>query len=285
MKALLFFLSFLPAVVARGQQKHVHKIFDVHLHGSSNQQQQIQTLQNAGIYKVALSTSWNLQNSYRDMQGMKILFGLMLPCPGGKVPYSLQQCFDTGHDWPPIEWVESQIKSGNIDYFGEILNQYCGISPADTMLYPYYRLAQKYNLPVGIHTGGAGPGHGSALFKMDMGNPSLLKTLLAQFPKLKIWIMHAGDQYYKETINVMRQHQQVYADISVISNPDIVPAEKFSFIMKSFVDAGLTNRLMFGTDNGDIQKVVQSVEQLDFLSAKQKKKLYYKNAERFFKGN
>jgi predicted TIM-barrel fold metal-dependent hydrolase len=55
--------------------------------------------------------------------------------------------------------------------------------------------------------------------------------------------------------------------------------------MKAFMDAKLENRLMFGTDNGDIDKVVRSVEDLRFLSKEQKKKLYYKNAERFFESS
>jgi len=264
------------------QQLSSRKIFDVHLHGSKDPSSQIQTLQQAGVYKAAMSSSWDLQSSYRNINGTEFLYGLMFPCPEGKVPYSLQPCYNDGGDWPPVEWVEQQIKSERIDYLGEILNQYYGISPSDSIFYPYYDLAQKYNLPVGIHTGGAGPDHGSPNFKWEMGSPLLMKEMLSRYPDLKVWIMHAGDQYYKETIEVMQENKGVYADISVISNPDIVPADKFSMIMKSFMDAGLEDRLMFGTDNGDIDKVISAVETLDFLSTGQKDKLYYQNAERFF---
>lgn len=240
------------------------------------------TLQKAGVYKAAISTSWELQNSYRKIPNAHLLYGLMFPCPNGKVPYSLQPCFSMGEDWPSINWVEQQIKDGKIDYLGEILNQYYGISSSDSLLFPYYGLAQKYHLPVGIHTGGAGPNHGSSNFKMEMGNPLLLKTMLSRFPNLKVWIMHSGDQYYKETIEVMQENELVYSDISVISNPDIVPPDTFSIIMKAFIDAGLEDRLMFGTDNGNIEKVIMAVKALDFLSVEQKEKLYYQNAERFF---
>lgn len=258
------------------------KIFDVHLHGSENPAAQMQALQKAGVYKAAISTSWDLQNSYREMRGVGLLYGLMFPCPGGKVPYSLQPCYGDGSDWPPVSWVEQQIKAGRIDYFGEILNQYYGISPSDTLLFPYYRLAEKYRIPVGIHTGGAGPGHGSQNFKPAMGDPSLLKAMLQKFPDLKVWIMHGGDEYYKETISIMKENKGVYADISVISNPDIVPPGKFSAVMKAFLEAGLEDRLLFGTDNGDIEKVAKAVEALPFISERQKVKLYHQNAERFF---
>lgn len=282
MKTLLCFFIFLSGATFINQHKVPQRVFDVHLHGSKDPSAQIRALQKAGVYKAAISTSWSLQNSYRGISDMNMLYGLMLPCPNGKVPYSLQPCYDTGNDWPSVGWVEQQIREGKIDYLGEILSQYYGISSSDSMLYPYYSVAQKYGLPVGIHTGGAGPNHGSPNFKMEMGSPLLLQTMMARFPDLKVWIMHAGDQYYPETIRIMKENRLVYTDVSVISNPDIVPAEKFSIIMKAFIDAGLEDRLMFGTDNGDIERVIKAIEALDFLSERQKEKLYYQNAELFF---
>lgn len=258
------------------------RIFDVHLHGSKDPSAQMLELQKAGIYKVAISTSWDLQNRYRNLSTIQILYGLMFPCPNGKVPYSLQPCYSQEEDWPPLAWVEEQIKQGNIDYFGEVLSQYYGISSSDSLLFPYYRLAERYGLPVGIHTGGAGPDHGSPNFKLEMGSPLLLTRMLSRFPILKVWIMHSGVQDYKETITIMQRHKRVYADLSVISNPDIVPLDIFSAIMKAFIDAGLEDRLMFGSDNGEVEKVIKAVESLDFLSENQKKKLYYQNAELFF---
>ena len=282
MKQLCYASALFACLAFQCKSALAQKIFDVHVHGTKGAAAQMQALQKAGVYKAAISTSWDLQNSYRGISKIDLLYGLMFPCPNGKVPYSLQPCFDEGQDWPAVAWVEEQIRKGRIDYFGELLSQYYGISSSDTLLFPYYRLAEQYNLPVGIHTGGAGPGHGSPNFKLELGNPLLQSSMLSHFPSLKVWIMHSGDQAYKETINIMRAHQQVYADISVISNPDIVPFEAFADIMKAMLDAGLEDRLMFGTDNGDIAKVVRSVEALSFLSKEQKEKLYYRNAERFF---
>ena len=260
----------------------VQKVFDVHLHGARDAATQLLELENAGVYKAAISTSWNSQDSYRGKSKMNLLFGLMFPCPNGKVPYSLQPCYADAQDWPSLAWVETQIREGKIDFFGEILSQYYGISSSDSLLFPYYALAEEYKLPVGVHTGGAGPNHGSPNFKMELGNPLLLEKMLKQFPNLKVWIMHSGDQYHQETIVVMQRHKHVYADISVISNPDIVAPERFAGLMKSFVQEGLEDRLMFGTDNGNIQKVIATIEALPFLSKLQKDKIFYLNAERFF---
>ena len=259
------------------------RIFDVHIHGTSDITAQLKALDQAGVYKAAISTSLDLQQRYRDELKPELLFGLMFPCPNGKVPYSLQPCYEDGKEWPSLDWVEQQIKNGTIDFIGEILSQYFGISSSDSLLFPYYALAEKYNIPVGIHTGGAGPGHGSPNFKMELGNPLLMESMLEHFPKLRVWIMHGGDQYYRETVMLMKKHNLVYADISVISNPDIMPPAQFSQMMKTFIDAGLQDRLMFGTDNGNIEKVVEAIEALDFLSKAQKDKIFYRNAENFFK--
>jgi len=281
MKELLFFLV-IAYVSLSLKTNERQKVFDVHIHGSKDASAQLIALQQAGVYKAAISTSWDLQNNYRDKSNLNLLFGLMFPCPNGKVPYSLQPCYSDGQDWPSISWVEAQIKEGKIDFFGEILSQYYGISSSDTLLSPYYALAEKYGLPVGIHTGGAGPNHGSPNFRLELGNPLLLEKLLSRFPTLKIWLMHSGDQYFNDAISVMQKSKQVYADISVISNPEIVPAERFANIMKTFMDAGLEDRLMFGTDNGNIDKVIGAVRGLPFLSREQKDKIFYQNAERFF---
>jgi len=281
MKKLFFFigvtcLSFSPITHER------QKVFDVHIHGCKDIADQLTTLELAGVYRAAISTSWDLQNTYRTQSNINLLFGLMFPCPNGKVPYSLQPCYGDGRDLPALNWVERQINEGKIDFLGEILSQYYGISSSDTSLHPYYKLAEKYGIPVGIHTGGAGSNHGSPNFRMELGDPLLVDQLLSLFPKLKIWIMHSGDQYYNETISVMQKSKLVYTDISVISNSEIVPSERFSNIIKSFIEAGLEDCLMFGTDNGDIDKVITAVKGLGFLSKEQKDKIFYQNAERFF---
>jgi hypothetical protein len=276
-KFLLIAISFCVPNSAISQ-----KVFDVHIHGTKDIDQQLNGLHAAGIYKAAISTSWELQSSYRSKSKISILYGLMLPCPNGKVPYSQQTCFTDGKEFPEVSWVEQQIKDKKIDFIGEVLTQYYGISPSDTIMYPYYTLAEKYSLPVGIHTGLAGPGHGSPNFKVELGSPLLLEKLLIRFPKLKVWIMHAGAPFLENSIAMMTVYRNVYADISALTNPYIFPPAQFKTMMKTFVDAGLEDRIMFGSDNGPIDKTVNAVVALDFLSDEQRAKIFYKNAEKFF---
>lgn len=275
---IIQFTFLVSSLFCYGQQK----IFDVHLHGSNDPLAQTTKLTRAGVYKIAISTSWDLQQNYNKRDGLDVVRGLMVPCPNGKVPYSLQSCFTNGSEWPAIEWVEEQIKSRNIKFIGEVLSQYYGISPSDTLLLPYYRLAKKHNIPVGIHTGSAGPNHGCPNFKEELGDPQLIVGLLQQVPGLKVWIMHAGTPFHQEAINVMKQFPQVYTDISAINNPNILTPEKFAAIIKLYIDNGLEDRIMFGSDNGDIEETINSVLRLIFLTKEQKDKIFYRNADNFF---
>ncbi|MFY7841081.1 MAG: amidohydrolase family protein [Lacibacter sp.] len=275
LSVIIFFLSCNEKDAGR-------KIFDVHLHGDAAPEKQISNLAANGVSTIAVSTSWAQQQTYQSNNDLNVLQGLFVPCPNGKVPYSLQQCFEDGKEWPDVNWVEQQIKEKKIDFIGEVLSQYHGISSSDSLMYPYYALAEKYNLPVGLHTGSAGPDHGCPNFKEEMGNPLLLKEVLTKFPKLRVWFMHGGGPFVKECIEMMKTYPGLYADISVLNNPNIIPAKDFAIVMKEFIDAGLEDRLMFGSDNADIKKCIAAVEQLDFLTAKQKEKIFHLNAATLF---
>jgi len=275
---IFFFLPF----VSISQTTNPSKIFDVHLHAQKDMGKQFGNFKKFNIIQGAFSSSSINVEKYRTETKIKLLFGLMFPCPNGIVPYSGQKCFEDGKDFPDINWVRQQIIDKKIDFIGELLNEYYGVSPADSIMYPYYTLALEFNLPVGIHTGGIGPGNLSPNNDSTMGNPILMKNVLIKFPGLKVWIMHAGLPYLKETLGILADYPQVYADISVIANPDIVDTDEFQSYMKSLINAGFENRLMFGSDNGNYEKMIKAVNELDFLTREHKEKIFYKNAEKFF---
>lgn len=277
------FLFVLSIAIGCKQPKNKEiKIFDVHLHGDKVPEKQLGNLISHGVQTIAISSSWPLQQTYQSNEKLKVLHGLFVPCPNGKVPYSLQACFEDGKEWPDVGWVERMIIERKIDFIGEVLTQYHGISSSDTLMYPYYALAEKYGLGVGIHTGSAGPDHGCPNFREDMGNPALLIEALKKFPELKVWLMHGGGPFVEECIELMLSYPNVYADISVLNNPEIIPSKDFSNIIKEYLDAGLGDRLMFGSDNADIRSCIAALDQLDFLSEEQKSKILHLNAEAFF---
>lgn len=264
------------------KNKYTGEIFDTHLHFGRNINVQFNELEKYKIVKGAVSSSWDNQEKYRSKTKTEFLIGLMVPCPNGIVPYSGQKCFSDGSEFPDINWVRKQMIEKKIDFLGETLNQYHGISPSDPRMFPYYELAQEFKLPVGIHTGLAGPGHLSPNYNPEMGDPALMKDVLVRFPGLKIWIMHAGAPYLKGTLEILGNHPQVYADISVLANPEIIEKKDFHSYLKSLVDSGFEDRLMFGSDNGNLGKMIAAVNELEFLTYEQKEKIFFSNADRFF---
>ena len=88
--------------------------------------------------------------------------------------------------------------------------------------------------------------------------------------------------FLKETIQLMKNYPGVFTDISAINNPQIMPPAIFSKTMRELINAGLGDRIMFGSDNGEINTMIASINNLHFLSGEQKEKIFYKNAETFF---
>ena len=276
---------FLLLLSCKQKENYQGKIFDAHLHfeeAIKNKEQKIKEFEDYNIVSGAISGPWNASEKYRSGTKIKLLFGLMFPCPDGIMPYGQGKCFEDGKEFPDIRWVRQQILDKKIDFLGELLNEYYGISPSDSIMFPYYALAEEFNLPVGIHTGLAGDNNGCPNYNPSMGDPQLMEKLLIKYPKLKVWIMHAGMPYLKGTLAILANYPRVYIDISVIDNPDIVSKTDFHSYMKSLIDSGFENRLMFGSDGGDYTKMINAVNELDFLTKEQKEKIFYKNAEQFF---
>lgn len=264
-------------------QTYEGTIIDVHLHASKEDRmnEKFSDMEKYKITQGAISGPWSLTEQVRAKGKGKFLYGLMFPCPNNFDFNQGAKCFDTGSEFPDTIWVKKQIEARKIDFFGELTNQYYGISPADPSLDPYYRLAVQYNLPVGVHLGLANVNtvfKWAPNFKASLGNPLLLEEVLKKYSKLRVWIMHAGLPYGQETLAIMWMYPQVYVDLAAIAISDF----KISYnYIKTLIDAGFEDRIMYGSD-GDVAGSVKAINDLDFLTPAQKEKIFKKNAMIFF---
>ena len=64
-----------------------------------------------------------------------------------------------------VDSLEKLFKSGEFKVFGEITIQYEGISPSDSAFEPYLAMAERLDIPVGIHIGTGPPGAPYLFFK------------------------------------------------------------------------------------------------------------------------
>ena len=181
-------------------------------------------------------------------------------------------------------------KEGKFKMFGEIGAQYRGFSPSDPVYAEYFKLAEEFDIPVGIHMGEGPPGGihtplGRATYRVKLGSPLLLEDLIVRHPKLRIYVMHYGSPLVDEMIAMMYSHPNLYVDIS--ANNWAFPRKQFYDHLKRMIDAGFEKRILFGSDQmawpATIGKAIETVEKAPFLGASQKRDIFYNNAARFLR--
>jgi predicted TIM-barrel fold metal-dependent hydrolase len=146
-----------------------------------------------------------------------------------------------------------------------------------------FALAVEFDLPVLIHSGGTGAA--SSKFRIASGHPELLEDVLLKYPTLRLCIAHAGFPFFEEIVTILYRYPNVYVDVSAINW--IIPRPMFHRYLRGLIDAGLSKRIMFGTDQmawpETIDIAIEAIESAEFLTAEQKRDIFYNNAARFLR--
>jgi predicted TIM-barrel fold metal-dependent hydrolase len=195
-----------------------------------------------------------------------------------------------GHSHVAVRSVE-QLRAlharGELKVLGEMMAQYEGVAPNDPRLEPYWALAEELDIPVAIHMGPGEPAqpYGNSGYRAALGNPLLLEDVLVRHPRLRLYIMHAGYPMADELRALMFSHPHVYVDIGSIVYTEPRPA--FYRFLQEIVQAGYGDRVMFGSDQmiwpGIIEPSIRAIEEAPFLTAAQKRDIFYNNAARFLR--
>lgn len=187
-----------------------------------------------------------------------------------------------------VKAFEDSLNSGFYKVMGEVAPQYQGLSPSDMTLDQYFAVAEKLNIPVGIHMGTGGNGMAnitSPKYRASLGNPFLLEDLLSRHPKLKIWVMHAGYPLADEMIALMGANAYVYVDLAGFIWS--YPLEEIHDYLRRLVQAGFAKRIMYGTDHMIWPELIETsigvIENANYLSEEQKRDIFFNNAVRFFR--
>ena len=188
----------------------------------------------------------------------------------------------------PPDSVRALYQAGAFTVLAEMMNQYAGLAPGDPRLEPYWALAESLGVPVGIHVGGGGPGEpygGSPEFRARLQSALTLEDVLVRHPKLRLYVMHAGYPLLEDLQALLFTHPQVYVELSMAINVETRPA--FYRFLRALVEAGYGDRIMFGSDQmvwpGLIDAAVRSLNEAPFLTAQQRRDIFYNNAARFLR--
>jgi len=299
MKNLLTFLLVLISHTAFGQENK-HPIIDIHIHAYETIQPGIPASWAGEMEAQALTSSEDatkhLQQVLSQMNKNNIVLALTSSTSLNAIKTWKQaepdafiggiQTNDKGLPIVSPDSLKLLKDQGVIEVFGELGFQYFGLSPDDPRIDPYYKVAEKNNIPVCLHTGLGPPGgpHSFAPeFRTTLGKPTLFEPVLVKHPKLKAFLAHAGWPFISETIAMMYIYPELYVDIGVLTWA--LPKKVYYSALKELMDAGFGKRIMFGTDQmiwpEAIDIAVQTVRNTPFLSEEEKRDILYNNAARF----
>lgn len=187
-----------------------------------------------------------------------------------------------------VEEIEALHKQGKLDVLMEVITQYEGVLPTDPRMEPYWALAEKLDIPVGIHIGTGPPGApylGFQHYRGKMHSPLTIEDVLIKHPKLRVYIVHAGYPMIDDLIAAMYVHPQLHIDIGVITY--ILPKEEFRRYLHRIIQAGFGERIMFGSDQmvwpETIGLSIGIIKEDPHLTATQKRDILFNNAARFLR--
>jgi len=273
-------------------------IIDVHMHCYTDKEWQDNNIPNpvTGKPLTARSAEDHFRETLSEMKRLNVVKGIVSG-EGYAVAQKWKQKdparFLTGFgiDDPgnfDIDALRREIKAGRVDLIGEVDPQYWGYAPNDPRLDPIFSLAEEMDIPVGfhIHPGPWGAVYkGFPLMRQKNNSPLLLEDVIIKHPKLRLYVMHAGYPRIDEMINMLYAYPQLYVDIGVIDWTR--PTAEFHRYLERLVESGFGDRVMFGSDQmvwtDSIAMAIANIQSAKFLTAKQKRAIFYDNAVRFLK--
>lgn len=188
-------------------------------------------------------------------------------------------------DHEDLTWLREALTSGGFVMLGEVTNQYRGIAPNDERMNGVWALMEELDVPIGYHMGTGPPGAATIIpsFRVSAGNPILLEDVLARHPSLRISIQHMATGFQDELKMMLWTYPQLYVELS----GPITWSADFHTYLEDLVDAGLENRILFGVDAliwpDLLDRSIAIIEEAEYLSEAQKRKILFENAVRFLK--
>ena len=188
----------------------------------------------------------------------------------------------------PVKQFKEYIQSGKIKVFGEVMAVYKGMTLADSLYQPYLAICEKYGVPVAYHSGGSFPNaqqSGWPKYRIAFGDPFLIEDVLVKYPKLKLYLMHAGENFYENSLRMMDGYPNLYADLGVELWLHPLTKDYGTKFLKSAKEYGFLDRVMFGSDQmvwpEAISSSIDFLNAMDFLTKNEKEMILYKNAKKF----
>lgn len=228
-------------------------------------------LERHGVVKAVASGPTSLVKQWSEMGGERIVPALLA---------------NSSDDLPPLGELEALAEAGRLVVLGELAPQYSGGTLANDAWQPYLAFAERRGIPIAVHTGIAAPRTPydcCPRFRTTLGRPSHLEDVLVRYPKLRVYLMHAGAPWGEETLALLHVYPRVYVDVAVIDW--VLPRKQFHDYLQELIEAGFEDRILFGSDQmiwpDAVGLAIEGVDSAPFLTTAQKRKIFHDNAARF----
>jgi predicted TIM-barrel fold metal-dependent hydrolase len=263
MRRLLIALAFVPAFApAQGTAPYRGPIIDVHLHAETTERLTPSAPNPATGQMSPATGDEHMARSLAIMEERNVVLGMV----SGPTVADVERWDEAAPDrilkgisvddpstFMKPEELDRLFREKRLDAFGEVAAQYAGYSPSDPAFDPYWAIAAKHGVPVGIHTGGAPPG-----------------TPYTCCPKFRL------------KLGTMYRH--VYVDISTLTWTPIAGDLLEPFLQEA-KRRRMLDRVMFGSDQmrwpEAIALAIDRVNRLGFLTLEEKQDIFYDNAATF----
>jgi hypothetical protein len=210
------------------------------------------------------------------------------PLPTGPAPSGAVVDFTAGAEGfhvderrPRLATLRHTLMETRARFIGPVLAQSDGIAPDDPRLEPYWSLAEELNLPVVLPLGRVDRDEAGAKYRVALGDPLKLESVLVRHPRLTIIVSGAAWPFADAMTGLMWRYPRVFADTGGIAWA--LTSWELDGYLARLVGAGLKEQILFasgGTTPKRIAKAVEAIRKSEFLPAEAKELILHGNAER-----
>lgn len=204
-----YFILIFPILVSCAQKKvKIFPIIDAHAHFHSKQQKNFNQPSQAILEEFQAAQVKGAVIHFSDAENFKAQVNR-------KGPIEWKTCMGL-HPGDTVKKVEKGIQEGRF----QCLKVYLGYVPlwaTDRFYIPFYRLAEKHQIPVVFHTGDTYDKHA----KVKYADPLQIDEVAVDFPKVKFVIAHMGNPWFDSAAEVVYKNDNVFVDVSALVLGDV----------------------------------------------------------------
>jgi hypothetical protein len=159
---------------------------------------------------------------------------------------------------PDLAALRQSLRDRRAEVLGPILGQADGFAADDPTLEAYWSLAEELALPVVIPLGMEPPGTEGSKYRVALGDPLKLESVLLRHPKLRIVVSGAAWPMADSMVALMWRYPQVWVDTSVIAWA--LPRAELEAYLARLLRAGFGERILFASGASTARRMAEAAD-------------------------